>query len=176
MGTRGAIGFKYDGKRLLAYNHFDSYPEELGVQMLAYATDSCTEPAQQEAIKQRLDQLVQVQEGDQPDEEQIEQLKRAGVAGPERVSSGMDWYAWLRDFQGRPDEYLRVGFWPENNDFIDDHLFCELVTHQIVQMGSPFSWNRRSGSLATRNSPLIVGSLPKAMCYLPFFSYLTHVK
>ena len=125
MGTRGAIGFKYDGKRLLAYNHFDSYPEELGVQMLAYATDSCTEPAQQEAIKQRLDQLVQVQEGDQSDEEQIEQLKRAGVAGPERVSSGMDWYAWLRDFQGRPDEYLRVGFWPENNDFIDDHLFCE---------------------------------------------------
>lgn len=125
MGTRGAVGFKYDGKRLLAYNHFDSYPEELGVSMLAYAADSCTEPAQQVAVKQRLDQLVQVQEGEAPTDEQIEQLKRAGIEGPERVSSGMDWYAWLRDLQGQPDEYMRVGFWPENNDFLEDGLFCE---------------------------------------------------
>lgn len=124
MGTRGAVGFKYDGKRLLAYNHFDSYPEELGVSMLAYAADSCTEPAQQEAIKQRLDQLEKVKEYQSPSPEEVRQLERAGVT-PAKVGLEQDWYAWLRDSQGQPGEYLRIGFWPENNDFLEDGLFCE---------------------------------------------------
>lgn len=31
MGTRGAYGFRFEGRDYLAYNHFDSYPSGLGV-------------------------------------------------------------------------------------------------------------------------------------------------
>ena len=34
MGTRGTCGFMYKGEPKLGYNHFDSYPDGLGVQMI----------------------------------------------------------------------------------------------------------------------------------------------
>ena len=33
MGTRGICGFRFDDKDYLAYNHFDSYPSGLGVEI-----------------------------------------------------------------------------------------------------------------------------------------------
>ena len=37
MGTRGVTGFVADGKWYVTYNHFDSYPEYLGMQVLNFA-------------------------------------------------------------------------------------------------------------------------------------------
>lgn len=34
MGTRGTWGFVADGDEKLTYNHFDSYPDGLGVDVL----------------------------------------------------------------------------------------------------------------------------------------------
>jgi hypothetical protein len=34
MGTRGTWGFVLDGEEKLTYNHFDSYPDCLGVEVL----------------------------------------------------------------------------------------------------------------------------------------------
>ena len=36
MGTSGAIGFVVDGKEFVAYNHFDSYPENLGKEVVEF--------------------------------------------------------------------------------------------------------------------------------------------
>jgi hypothetical protein len=36
MGTRGLIGFVIKGRRRATYNHFDSYPEGLGFDVLRF--------------------------------------------------------------------------------------------------------------------------------------------
>ena len=36
MGTRGILGFRKNGLDKLAYNHFDSYPEELGANVVKF--------------------------------------------------------------------------------------------------------------------------------------------
>ena len=36
MSTRGAIGFKYNGKDRIAYNHSDSYPDGLGIDVVTF--------------------------------------------------------------------------------------------------------------------------------------------
>ena len=36
MSTRGAIGFRYNGKDNIAYNHSDSYPDGLGIDTVTF--------------------------------------------------------------------------------------------------------------------------------------------
>lgn len=36
MSTRGAYGFRIDGQDKITYNHFDSYPDSLGVNLLQW--------------------------------------------------------------------------------------------------------------------------------------------
>ena len=36
MSTRGALGFKLDGKYYVTYNHMDSYPKELGAEVVRF--------------------------------------------------------------------------------------------------------------------------------------------
>lgn len=36
MGTRGFVGFVIDGQEKIGYNHFDSYPDGLGVDVLSW--------------------------------------------------------------------------------------------------------------------------------------------
>ena len=36
MGTRGVTGYKSDGKWFVAYNHWDSYPAALGMDVLSF--------------------------------------------------------------------------------------------------------------------------------------------
>ena len=46
MSTRGVIGYRKDGKDSLFYNHCDSYPEELGLRVLAMISAGRTEPTE----------------------------------------------------------------------------------------------------------------------------------
>ena len=45
MGTRGFIGFVVDGVEKISYNHMDSYPEALGVEVMAWAASTDLESA-----------------------------------------------------------------------------------------------------------------------------------
>ena len=46
MSTRGVIGYRQNGKDSLFYNQQDSYPEELGMRVLAMINAGRTEPSE----------------------------------------------------------------------------------------------------------------------------------
>jgi len=46
MSTRGVIGYRVNGKDSLFYNRQDSYPEELGLRVLAMINAGNTEPTE----------------------------------------------------------------------------------------------------------------------------------
>jgi hypothetical protein len=113
------MGFAADGVVKAAYNHFDSYPEHLGVSIFRWACDADLEDA-----KAKFKVLEDVDENAEPTPEQIERLKLAGF-DPSGVSTGADWYSWLRNIQGDPEATLNSGYIANNLDFATDSLFCE---------------------------------------------------
>lgn len=42
MGTRGTFGFRIDGVEKLTYNHYDSYPEGLGDEVVEWVLAACS--------------------------------------------------------------------------------------------------------------------------------------
>lgn len=102
MGTRGLTGFKLDGRELLAYQQYDSYPDGVGVNVLGFArriTDL-------NAVKERVRSLKIVDESADPTPEERAALEDRYF---ERVSTGQDWYAVLRKTQGDPELILESG-------------------------------------------------------------------
>jgi len=119
MGTRGAIGWILDGEVKAIYNHFDSYPDVLGRKML----DAFN--AMQGDLggwKAKAKALTFVEGEPTPDD--IERLTAMGIT-PQTVSTGRDWYAWLRNPQGDLLEILNMGLAEDGTDFLGDSLFCE---------------------------------------------------
>ena len=39
MSTRGAVGLIFNNEEKIGYNHFDSYPEDLGNEILTFLKD-----------------------------------------------------------------------------------------------------------------------------------------
>lgn len=104
MGTRGFWGVRDNGRLRTTYNHFDSYPTGLGVQMVEFiqATDMST-------LGARVFDLTMVEEGESPSPEQMQALVSAGTWA--QVSTGTDWYSALRNTQGDPQALIDSGFW-----------------------------------------------------------------
>lgn len=120
MGTRGAIGWRKDGVEKIAYNHFDSYPEELGVDMLKYACRPV------EALTADFNDTEMIDDEVPPTDEQIERCHEHESVNLD-VSEGKDtdWYCLLRDVQGKLQETAEVGFMIDYSAFLEDSLFCE---------------------------------------------------
>lgn len=123
MGTRGAIGFILNDTPKITYNHFDSYPTVLGVSMLAQAATFAADlPTTKKAVKA----VKLIDDSKKPTAAQLKLLAgRAGITVPQPVSTGTDWYAWLRDAQGDLAAYLKIGYMPNSWDFPLESLFCE---------------------------------------------------
>jgi hypothetical protein len=122
MGTRGAVGFFQQGKEKVSYNHFDSYPECLGTQVLQWlrGTDLNRLPEQVEHL-----QLIKDDAKHIPDE-LIEKAKELGLTQLELAEHKVpDPYSLLRGAQGRLDLYLKLGWMLDNATFLHDSLFCE---------------------------------------------------
>lgn len=119
MGTRGLMGFASGDTLKAAYNHFDSYPDYLGRVVFSWALAADLDEA-----KLKFATLEIVDESDNPTDEQIARLAKAGL-GPAGVSTGADFYAWLRDLQGDPQATLDAGFITDSVGFGMDPLFCE---------------------------------------------------
>jgi len=97
MGTRGFIGLIIDGHEKITYNHFDSYPEHLGVHVLSDLRDLLSTGLESLREKARALQLV--------DEESN--------------------YHRLRDLQGELKMSLEAGELIDDHNFPLDSLFCE---------------------------------------------------
>jgi hypothetical protein len=120
MGTRGVMGFRFNGIDKLVYNHYDSYPAGLGNDLLKWLQHVQGDLPTVEAAVQGLTSIA----GRAPTAEDIERLQPWTdlTVGEQRTQ---DWYCLLRLAQGDPGQVLKAGFFDPANDFILDSLFCE---------------------------------------------------
>lgn len=125
MGTRGFVGVVVGGEVKIGYNHFDSYPEELGKN--TYRAVQRWQDGGGGEIEHRLGQaraLKVVDTGTPPTAEQRDELaKFADLSVGDR--SLTDWYCLLRNTQGDIDAILDCGYLEDAGDFPLDSLFCE---------------------------------------------------
>lgn len=121
MGTRGAFGFRFRDEDKLTYNHFDSYPTGLGVEMVAAVRDF-----DDEQLAGTASRIIIVDESAKPTE--ADKARYAAVADLGVSEKSLDdWYCLLRDAQGEPAKYIDGTFdhMSNGNDFVRDGLFCE---------------------------------------------------
>jgi hypothetical protein len=121
MGTRGFIGFVVDGVEKITYNGYDSYPDGLGVDSLAFATAASDSIS---ALRDRAMALRLVSDNDEATAEDIARLRRYADT---RVSTGKltEWYVLLREAQGDWQATLDAGVMVDATDFPLDSLFAE---------------------------------------------------
>lgn len=120
MGTRGFIGFAVDGEVKVGYNHSDSYPEGLGVDMLKWLRDADHDAAREAARTLRV-----VAPDSEPADKDIEHLSRFLNSGVGTPRERPDWYQLLRETQGDPGAILDAGVIESAADFPADSLFAE---------------------------------------------------
>lgn len=120
MGTRGLYGFRKNGVDKTTYNHFDSYPDWLGNEVVKFCKETSIEE-----MNEIFDRIVLVKEMDKPT---VEQISECIEYYNESVStkSVEDWYCLLRKAQGDLNVYRRgLKYMIDNHSFIEDSLFCE---------------------------------------------------
>ena len=120
MSTRGAYGFHKDGVDKITYNHYDSYPEGLGAEIVKFCRTTS-----KEEMNEVFDHIILVDRSSTPSKEQI----RACVDYyDDTVSTGKirEWYALLRQAQGGLDAYKDgLRYMIDSKAFMQDSLFCE---------------------------------------------------
>ncbi|MEV6633922.1 hypothetical protein AB0M54_24540 [Actinoplanes sp. NPDC051470] len=121
MGTRGFITFVVDGEEKTTYNHCDSYPDGLGVNVLNFLPGSMIGLT---AAREKAAVLKLVTDEVPPTEDQQKALKRYARTGVGRQSRD-DWYCLLRETQGNPRAILDAGYMLDAKDFPTDSLFAE---------------------------------------------------
>lgn len=122
MSTRGAYGFRLDGKDYVSYNHSDSYPSCLGEEMLKQC---------KELLKGDVDELKKSVAGirlidgtKKPTKVDIKNLKphtELDVA----LRSELDWYCLTRGLQGNLINNIMSGYMLDSSEFLLDSVFCE---------------------------------------------------
>jgi hypothetical protein len=121
MGTRGALIFVSGDREVITYNHYDSYPEGLGVDVATFVREIITEGTVDQYAQKALD-LEGVGDEDIPTPEQREKYTHLF----QNVSTGTGWYSLLRELQGDPRQILDTGVTPvTNRGWVGNSLFCE---------------------------------------------------
>ena len=127
MGTRGAFGFFKDSKGKITYNHYDSYPEGLGVDILEEIKGFTIEE-----MKESFDNIKLILNSEeQPTEEEIKNFmtySNPTVGGQGANNTEIKtYYQLLRNLQGTLKPYLtnEVNLMIDSESFLEDSLFCE---------------------------------------------------
>lgn len=124
MSTRGFVGFVADGQEKVTYNHSDSYPDWLGLNVYRFVAQLMKDGAVEEAAKRVRELTVVKESGPAPTPDQVAALRRwANTSVSTRDLT--DWYVLLRETQGDPDAILTAGYLIDGSDFPLDSLFAE---------------------------------------------------
>lgn len=122
MGTRGAYGFIKNGVEKITYNHFDSYPEWLGSNVVEFIQETGIRK-----LNEIFDSICMVNKKDVPTKKQIEEceeFKDLDVGS----QSESDWYCLLRGAQGNLSAYSSgLKYMIDSSEFMFDSLFCEFA-------------------------------------------------
>lgn len=117
MGTRGFITFVIDGTEKTAYNHFDSYPTGVGMQVVE---DILGEHVTPDAVRD----LTVVSPDNKPTPAEVARLAEYTDLGVSQGSTD-DWYCLLRETQGSPAKMLRAGYIEDAAGFPLDSLWAK---------------------------------------------------
>lgn len=120
MGTRGCYGFYKDGVTKATYNHFDSYIEGLGKDILDFIGNTSIPK-----MNSIFNKIELVRENSIPTIEQIENCQDFTDLS---VSSQniIDFYCLLRKAQGDLNAYKTdLRYMIDSKEFLGDSLFCE---------------------------------------------------
>lgn len=122
MSTRGAWGFRINGKDKVAYNHSDSYLSWLGVRIGKFVAETPVEKLTDIAKGISL-----IQDEDKiPSPAIIKQYEKyANTRVGDQTKA--NWYCLLREAQGNPEAYRDggVAHMVDYSTFLKDSLFCE---------------------------------------------------
>ena len=126
MSTRGAIGFKHNGELKVTYNHFDSYPSGLGVNIL----NELKQIQDWDIVKSNVNKITLVQESDKPTNIHLKKFSKysnTSVGGPMSNTTVYSYYQLLRKLQGTLIPYMsgEIYIMIDSKEFIEDTLFCE---------------------------------------------------
>lgn len=120
MSTRGFVGFIVDGKEKIAYNHFNSYPSGLGMDVMQWAERANLQTAREQVA------ALQVVTGEQPPTQRdIERLSPYMDDDLAQPPDPPDWSTLLLGTQGDPAKILDCGYIKDASDFPINSLFAE---------------------------------------------------
>jgi len=121
MTTRGFVGFVVDGQEKIGYNHSDSYPRGVGVDVLGWLRVACDHP---EWLLEQVRALRVVELDSPPTPADMERLRELlpDVGSRELINS---WSSWLGQSGGDPAAILRLGAIEDAADFPLESLVCE---------------------------------------------------
>jgi hypothetical protein len=129
VSTRGFISFAIDGETKTAYNHSDSYPSWLGIQVLSFLevnADGILNDRDDETGVVQLARKLRVVDGDaEPTDADIEQHAAYANLNVGGRSERPTWYQLLRETQGCPTSMLKAGVIEDASEFPADSLFAE---------------------------------------------------
>lgn len=116
MSTNGTFGFVIDGERKLSYNHCDSYPGGLGLDVLGWLRNAMvTHPG----VLPHQARALRVVDGDsEPTDEEFEQLKEFYNPNVGGRSARPTWYQLLRETQGDPAAILKAGVMENGSNYV----------------------------------------------------------
>jgi hypothetical protein len=149
MSTQGLFGLVVGGQLKVAYNHFDSYTEGLGLAMLGAARRIASGRAH---YTRKASKLKVVDDRWPPSMRQRRQLDRF-ADDTMRVDDKPNWHMLLRKLQGDLLGILDCGYIRDYSHFAERSMFCPHAW--IVDMDEWFFECYRGGVLVT--SPLSQG-------------------
>lgn len=123
MSTRGTFGFRVGGKDKLAYNHCDSYPDGLGMEIL-HDIKKIIKKHGIGYVIEKAEKVRLIDENVPPTVDDIFNL-RAYTDLSVSHRSTQDWYCLTRKLQGDIAAILEAGYMTDSPDFIKKSLFCE---------------------------------------------------
>lgn len=139
MGTRGAVGFRHKEKDHVTYNHFDSYPNGVGAQVLKQLSRFNLKNADElNLIRNKISEIKLINDEHLFDEKEQDiillEIEALGFVhndhDPEHFGNGkVDAYFLLNPLQGSIISYIdknhSIPYMIESSDFLTDSLFCE---------------------------------------------------
>lgn len=127
MGTRGSSGIIYNEKTYLSYNHFDSYPSELGKNVLNLISKINIKEGW-DHFKEKVSKLKEIKEKEITDQLIIEKYKKYSdlsvsdkkLSNPYCLFRNLQGSEWINEvYNGNLEDYKF------DNKFVKDSLFCE---------------------------------------------------
>lgn len=120
MGTRGAIGFRINETDKVTYNHFDSYPDGLGDDVIKFITQNSIG-----VMKAAAENIELVDSRSTPTDEQISQYEKYANTSVS-TQDLKEWYVLLRQTQGQLQPFVEdLKYMINSTGFLLDSLFCE---------------------------------------------------